>query len=309
MPADRELIMGNTKNIEFEEADKGYWIRKVTLLCDKIDGIARNEDTERKDIVIKFNDNIKIDDFTHVHVVLYSCLIEYLVRLNYCVNADIADTNLHKFIFDVIHLTEYYKSREPSSHVEAGKDHIFNIWKIVPERVEEYSTSVINYFKRKYFEGLDLSGFKSSLDEVFANVCDHSKSDGIAFSYIYYEEKSRQIKVSICDFGVGIPYTLRESGLKFNSDGEALRKSVDIGVTARTNDHNRGFGLDNVISNLLNKDRLRIVSNKALLLCHPNKDPIKYFELDFDFKGTLIYFEVSIDSFQEEDELSDMSIG
>lgn len=137
----------------------------------------------------------------------------------------------------------------------------------------------------------------------------HAEAKGIAFSYIYFDQQNRQICVAACDLGLGIPYTLRRSGLEYKSDGEALRQSLEIGVSAKTNKHNKGFGLDNVVSNLSNKDRLRIVSNKALLLCHPNKNPIKFYELNFDFKGTLIYFEISIDSFLEEETLFDISLG
>ena len=55
---------------------------------------------------------------------------------------------------------------------------------------------------------------------------------------------------------------------------------------------------------------LRIVSNRALLLCAKDKDPIRIIPLNFDFTGTLIYFDVCIDSFPVEDDiLNDVTIG
>ena len=296
------------KIITFEESGKEYWIKKVNHLCGKY-GIQQNRRPERVELEIKFNSCITILDFTHVHIVLLACLIEQLKCLNYTMIAFIEDKNLRRFIFDELHVGEYYTVGESSCHVEADRDSIFNIWKINPLKTEEYSMSVTDYFKRNYFKNCDLSGLKNSLDEVYFNVSDHAESNGIAFSYIYYDQQSRQICVSACDLGLGIPCTLKRAGLKYNSDGEALRQSLEIGVSAKTNKHNKGFGLDNVVSNLSNKDRLRIVSNKALLLCHPNKNPIKFYELDFDFKGTLIYFEISIDSFLEEETLFDINLG
>lgn len=48
---------------------------------------------------------------------------------------------------------------------------------------------------------------------------------------------------------------------------------------------------------------MRIVSNCALLFCQENKNNIKTYSLDFDFRGTLIYFDISIDSFEKDEEI------
>lgn len=45
------------------------------------------------------------------------------------------------------------------------------------------------------------------------------------------------------------------------------------------------------------------MSNRALLFCQENKINIKTYPLDFDFKGTLIYFDISIDSFEKDEEV------
>jgi len=157
--------------------------------------------------------------------------------------------------------------------------------------------------QRTYFKGLDISGFQNSLDEIYANVADHSKSNGIAFSYINYDEEEGKIHFAACDLGLGIPTTLRAAIPEIESDELALRKSLDVGVSAKTNKHNMGFGLDNVLSNLKNGGMMRIVSNCALLFCQENKNNIKTYSLDFDFRGTLIYFDISIDSFEKDEEI------
>ena len=54
---------------------------------------------------------------------------------------------------------------------------------------------------------------------------------------------------------------------------------------------------------LKNGGMMRIVSNCALLFCQENKNNIKTYSLDFDFRGTLIYFDISIDSFEKDEEI------
>ena len=52
---------------------------------------------------------------------------------------------------------------------------------------------------------------------------------------------------------------------------------------------------------------MRIVSNQALLRIFDDKSNIKIFNLYFDFNGTLIYFEVLIENFEEEEMFDDFS--
>lgn len=86
-----------TRVIVFEEAGKEYWIKKVNYLCGK-DGVQLNKSRERSEISIKFSSCITILDFTHVHIVLFACLIERLKCLNYTMTAFIEDKNLRRFI-------------------------------------------------------------------------------------------------------------------------------------------------------------------------------------------------------------------
>ncbi len=263
--------------------------------------------------ILKFNitKNINLKNIEPVHLVLFACFIEYLGRLNYLIFANIEDEELSTFIFSDLNLASYFSNDKSTNHFDSPRREILNLWKIIEGGEKGYSISVTEYFKRNYFDGCDLTIFQSSLDEVYLNVADHANASGNAFSYIKYSEKDRSIHVALCDFGLGIPTTLKNSHPgKYKNDVDALIDSLEIGVSAHTNSHNRGFGLDNVVSNLMNNDRIRIVSNKALLFCFPDKNPIRIIDLDFDFKGTLIYFDICIDAFQSDEEiLSDVTIG
>lgn len=142
---------------------------------------------------------------------------------------------------------------------------------------------------------------KSCLTELYFNIFDHANANGIAFSYIYYDEIYEVIHIAICDFGKGISKTMREAFPDIVNDEKALLQAIKRGITARSNEHNAGFGLDNVISTLSDESTLRIASNKAILICQKNDAGIetKTFKLAFKLKGTLIYFDLPISSFEK----------
>jgi hypothetical protein len=261
-----------------------------------------NKTGVKQEIDIHIQSAIKKEDFTPFHIVLLSCLIEYIERYGYIVAFGADDLELIEFIFGEVKMDKYINNINTAYVKEKDKSNL-NLWKIVDNRAKEYSIVITEYLQRTYFKGLDISGFQNSLDEIYANVADHSKSNGIAFSYINYDEEEGKIHFAACDLGLGIPTTLRAAIPEIESDELALRRSLDVGVSAKTNKHNMGFGLDNVLSNLKNGGMMRIVSNNALLFCQENKNNIRTFPLNFDFRGTLIYFDISIDSFEKDEEL------
>ena len=87
----------------------------------------------------------------------------------------------------------------------------------------------------------------------------------------------------------------------------ALQRSLLPGVTARTHKHNRGFGLDNIVSTMTSKDTMRILSNDALLFKSQNKEEVV--PLPYDFKGTLIDFTISTDGFDELEIIEELNFG
>lgn len=287
------------RKITFSRKDRQYWIKSVNSI---VRLLQPNRTGERQEIDIHIQDAIKKDDFTPFHIVLLSCLIEYIERYGYIVAFEADDVELTEFIFGEVKMDKYINNTD-TTYVKERDESNLNLWKIVDNKAKEYSIVITEYLQRTYFKGLDISGFQNSLDEIYANVADHSKSNGVAFSYINYEEKEGKIHFAVCDLGLGIPTTLRAAIPAIRSDELALRRSLDVGVSAKTNKHNMGFGLDNVLSNLRNGGMMRIVSNSALLFCQENKNNIKTYSLNFDFKGTLIYFNISIDSFEKDEEI------
>lgn len=290
--------MDGYRNIELSGCNRGVWLldmmREIENLEDDLSEVCVN---------IKLPDDISIDNFEPFHIVVLSCFIEHIIMHCGCkdIKIDTFDGGIIDLILDNLKLPRYFMDTDSSTHEDAADDKILNLWKVVNSMTYSYSLSVSDYFNRNFFQGLDTSGLMSALNEVYANIADHSESNGNAFSYISYNPDKRKIYIAACDFGLGIPTTLRNSGKLYKKDSEALRDSVNIGVTAKSTKGNKGMGLDNILSTITTNDNFRLVSNKSLLTCFGSKNNIKTYDVDFDFKGTLIYFELSTDSFPLKD--------
>ena len=74
---------------------------------------------------------------------------------------------------------------------------------------------------------------------------------------------------------------------------------MEIGVSAKSQTHNKGFGLDNVTSNLSEDGMLRMVSNSGVVFCTNAKNNVKQYLIDYNFQGTLVFFDICIDTFEE----------
>lgn len=271
------------------------WVRIVTEWREKIPV------TKKVDFIeIVFIEGVKLKNFDPIHIVLLSCFIDEIQTKGYIVRLEFKDEELRDYLFNEVNLKTYWGINK-ADHIDSPIITDLNIWRITEKAKDFYSISIHDYFKRIYFEGYDLSILKITLNELYFNVFDHAEAHGNAFSFIRYDKEYGKIRVAICDFGKGIARTLRNKYLNFKNDSEALENSIKIGISAQTQKYNKGFGLDNVASALKAGDTLRIVSNRALMHIQDEKTNVKLVDLFFDFKGSLIYFDIAIDSFEKEE--------
>lgn len=288
------------RTFSLNSPDKTDWIKKI---CD---WNAYTPEVTRTNQCVKIILTKKVtkNKFTPFHIVTLSCFIEAIKKKGYLIFLEVLNSELNEFIHNDMSLTQYWRERK-TDHIDSPDSSRLNLWRVVEGKSEEYEISVHQYFSNK-FPDIDFFMLKSCLTELYFNIFDHANANGIAFSYIYYDEADEIIHIAICDFGRGISKTMREAFPEILSDEEALLQAIKRGVTARSNEHNAGFGLDNVISTLSNESTLRIASNKAILICN-KKDGVvetKTFKLPFNIKGTLIYFDLPISSF-EQSEIND----
>ena len=282
--------------VQLSSCNREHWVKVLTLYLNKL----HPNEFEGDHLTISLSEDIQEADVLPFHMVLLACFIESIHSMNYKVAIDSPNKEAEDFF------NETFKAFfiGGQKYIEPSHKNILNLWKVVNERAIQYSIQVTEYLNNEYFAGYDMSKLKVALDEVYANIADHSKSNGNAFSYIKYIPQDRKIYVSACDFGLGIAKTLRDSNAKYTSDEDALKDSINIGVSAKTNARNKGYGLDSIASTLSENDILRIVSNRGILKSTGGKD-VEVFGLDFELKGTLIYFEISTDSFPIKEEIED----
>lgn len=283
--------------ISFDSPNRLEWIGKITSWREKLEPSKESNEI----VKLSFSQTISINYFEPIHFVLLSCFSDDIRSKGYLIHVFFENVELRSFLQKEVQLAMYW-NEEGRQHIPSPRITDLNIWRIVNEEKDFYSISVHDYFKRVHFKGYDLSALQGALTELYCNVFDHARAEGNAFSFIRYNVEKKKIHVAICDFGVGIARTLNG----YKDDKEALSYSIQTGISAKTQMHNKGFGLNNVISTLADDDTLRIVSNKALLFMLGKK--CRVYDMSFDFGGTLIYFDVSIDSFPKEEILEDFSL-
>ena len=255
-------------------------------------------------IGVTLGEQINRSNFTCMHFVTLSCVIDMVSKSGGKVIFKAEDAELYQYIIRDIRIKKYWQGDEEKTVFSEPEQKPFNLWRIDEKYYTNYSIALSQYFERTYFAGKDVSGFQECIAELFQNIMDHAEAKGNAFFAISYDEMEQQIEIAICDFGVGIPYTLRE---QFPNECEALRKSLLPGVSAGTRKHNRGFGMENIVNTMSSSDTMRIMSNKAFMIKSKSKENVT--PLSYDFKGTLIHFTISTNSFEDIDIIDELNFG
>ena len=153
----------------------------------------------------------------------------------------------------------------------------------------------------EYQPGKDYSAVALALTEALYNVKDHSRYNGNAFFNIKLNTECDNVEISVCDFGEGIPRTVQKQYPCYN-DSQALIKAFEDRFSTHTSEHNAGMGLSNIKSVcMMENGYLEIISNSSRLTLQ--NSVIKVEQLDFDFKGTLLYLKIALWALPDEDDI------
>lgn len=280
--------------IDFNGTKRIEWLNVVSQYFD----LPVN--TKQTTVYVNLNDIDNIDELEPIHLVLLACFRQSLNDKGYK-NCYLATDNqaLSKFLFEDINLGQYWLGKKPENHTESSDETIFNLWRVIDTEKEDYSDKVHRYLKRKFFQHKDLSSVKLSLLEIFYNIFDHAEAKGNAFSLVKYNRQNQKLYVAVCDFGKGIATTIKSYYKNITTDKEAILMATESTVSTKSKSHNMGMGIGNVIDNLGDNDILRIVSNSGFL--YVTSGIKKTFQLKNDFRGTLIYYEISLSNFDDEE--------
>lgn len=187
---------------------------------------------------------------------------------------------------------------------------ILPLWLIKRNTYNLYPNRAKEYFENNHFDGLSLWPLSISLAELMNNIFDHSDSLIPGYTFTQYNATQDSIITCVCDFGVGIPVKVNNY-LQTNNRGKltntgALLKAFEMNFSTKSQPHNKGYGLDNIISNikLLNSKAL-IISNNVVYRIFP--DNIEYTsELTVNFPGSLFVIWLNVNNLSvKEEEFAD----
>lgn len=281
------------KIICFNGEDKTEWIKIVSYWQKELDDLTGIKVTIRID---NFN---TVEELLPVHIVLLAGLIQriYDCRCQECF-LSCNNVQVRDFLINDLRLPAYWGTNK-KAFIDSGTDTIFNLWHATDQEKEFYSRSVPEYLKRKFFKNKDLSAVQTSIMEIYQNVFDHADAQGNSFSYMKYDKMTTRLYVAVCDFGKGIARSIRDFFEDVENDVEALQKAIEPLITTQSRTHNKGWGLSNIVGHIQDGDNLRIVSNNAILILSAGQ--IKSYLLDVEFMGTLIFYDVSLNNFEDEE--------
>lgn len=280
-----EHLIKRTYNLT--NADKGEWVESISSWMKYL----RRSSSPDCCVKINLQRTISKSNLSSFHIALLSCFMEEIRKNGYSILLYIRNKELDKCIRKNTSLTFHWRIN--TENLDLDDESKLSLWRVIKGEFEEYEKNVHRYFTNK-FPKIDSLPLTSSLDELYFNVFDHSEANKVAFSYIHYDEIKKVMHVAICDFGTGIANTIKNAYPSIQDDKKALSESIKRGVSSKSNEHDAGCGLDNVISALSDGSMFRIVSNRAVLFCAKEATGVKTktYDLPFEFKGTLISFDL-----------------
>lgn len=282
------------ERVFFISADKGLWIETIVKALDK-----SKEFQESENVQLVIDENVKPSQLQSVHVVTYANLIQSLYDKGFQISQG-GDEVIAKYLYHDLGLKHYWTRKE--NHVGTDRSGYLNLWRIIESEKDFFSKEVEQYFKNKYFKDKDLSAISLSLNEAFYNVYDHADAGNNAFIQIMYDEKDSMLSVAVSDFGKGIVGSVKEHVKESLTDVQALEMAIKDGFTVSSTSHNKGKGLDVILSCA---DVARILSGEAFL--YKRRGEISSRKLNFSFPGTLIYYEIDLSKLDDIDILDEFS--
>lgn len=282
------------RSFVFNRTGRVEWLQDICMLRSKKDEYA-----DGLNLVFE---NFPLDAIRPEHIASLACLIEDYSRNDIKVSLR-TSSKVGEVLWSKYRISQYWAGRR--NYAETEDDKILNLQRIIDNEKEVYGRRVSDFLKTHYFQNKDMTPVNSSITEALYNIFDHAEADGNAFSMVMYDDTRFELHVAICDFGKGIAKTVKDYLKEDITDGEALMKAMEDHFTIGSYLHNGGLGLGNILASCTEKDYLWIVSNGAILVA--NAENKKIIEMTPEFKGTLVFYSMSISHFEDEETINDFT--
>lgn len=276
-------------NFTFHTLIKTEWLKDISICRKRFLSEAPDE------VCFFFPDTADVSRLYPMHIVSLACLIELMYGKN--VNVSISRNKIGEYLFSNLRFWEYWGGKQ--NYVQAVDESVFNLWRYIEDQKENPPERISEYLRKNFFKHKDLSAVKLSLDEAFYNISDHARANGNAFSLVKFDQEKGVLSVAICDFGRGICDSVRNAYPEIPNDKEAIMKAMERNFTTKSTKRNMGFGMDSIRGACSESDSFWIFSNSAKCAFYSGK--IIAFDSDFEFPGTIIFYEISLSHFEDED--------
>ena len=185
-------------DIYFDTLDKTSWLSLVS------ETFHRQFDSEKVRICVSESLNIK--RVTPLHIVTLSGLIDSLKRRG--LEVFILGNPTGDYIYNELHFKDYFL--ENRSYMPSRDESILSLWRVKENELDMHPDLIQDYLKKAFFRDKDLSAVKISLLEAYYNIMDHADARNNAWSMMMYDEGTQKLSVAVCDFGIGIPASVRK---------------------------------------------------------------------------------------------------
>lgn len=257
-------------------------------------------DQNLKRLIIDFSE---MDYIYTIQLVSLSALIEeYHLNEIIVVFENCSNTELENYLTDIKFFEYWNDGFDRKRYTAVGNKHCLCLWQLHSTMIDPYVNHAKDFAQRNWEEGKDFSILHSALAELFNNILDHSESNILGYSISQFHPTHQQLRISVCDFGIGIPESInrfmKATNEKPLSSEEAIKKAFELGFTVRSQPHNRGWGLDTLKSIVHEfEGNLTIYSNDVELIFQ--KEDLITNQIDDNIGGTIV--DVLIDTKHLED--------
>ncbi len=277
--------------ITFPSTQRGQWLKAIA------DAKYNVEIRSTDDVVLDVKCIKRIDELQAVHLVTFACLIEDLTTRCKSIGLKTTAKKISNFFLNDLNLARYFNERK--NFVESKTETIFNLWRVNDAEKEIRPREITKYLEKHFFKNKDLSAVHSSLVEAFYNIFDHADAGGNAWSYMVFDQDREKLYVAICDFGIGIAKKVRDYEPTIENDADAIERAVEERFTTQSKEYNGGRGLDLIRYACTEDDVLRILSHSGLLFM--KREKTRKSARNYSFPGTLIYYELSLNHFEDKE--------
>lgn len=212
-------------------------------------------------------------------------------------------TNINKYLqhninfLNLFHANFETLSSNSTSSLSLGSLPLMYITKdTIPDK-----KTIITQFLKSKCEDRDFTTIEVCLDEILNNCFDHANSKTGVIGCGQYIPTSRQIRLAICDTGIGIPNCvntyLDKNNQKRKSSQDAISWAFEQHNTTQSTPTNRGRGLHTLHTAIEScKGNYRVITHDKWLIKAPGR---KVYRDTANFFGTAIEFEINIDHLPE----------